>query len=101
MSSEEDIYEVGQVLKDRKKRGQVEYLVRWKNYEGEDSWEPASNLQHAGSLLQEYIKNKATSTRKSRRSSSRSRSRSRSRTRLPRKKAEKVGSRESTPLKKS
>lgn len=101
MSSEEDIYEVGEVLKDRKRRGQIEYLIRWKNFGvDEDSWEPASNLQEASALLQEYIKNKKT--RKSRRSSSRSRSRSRSRTRLTRKKGEKeLSSRESTPLKKS
>lgn len=91
---------VGEVLKDRKKRGQIEYLIRWKNFGAEeDSWEPASNLLNAGSILQEYIQNKAS--RKSRRSS-RSRSRSQSRTRALRKKAEKeVDSRESTPLKKS
>ena len=54
-------FQVGQVLKDRKKRGQIEYLIRWKNFGAEeDSWEPESNLKNAGSILQDYIKNKAT-----------------------------------------
>ncbi|CAI9719236.1 Hypothetical predicted protein [Octopus vulgaris] len=99
MSSEEDIYEIGAVLKDRKKRGQIEYLIRWKNFGAEeDSWEPASNLTSATPLLEEYKRNKST---RRRRSKSRSRSRSRTRTKLPVKKdigTPEKPSRESTPI---
>ncbi|GAB1600550.1 chromo domain-containing protein cec-1-like isoform X1 [Argonauta hians] len=90
---------IGAVLKDRKKRGQIEYLIRWKNFGAEeDSWEPVSNLSSALPLLEEYKKNKSASVQRRR---SRSRSRSRTRTKLPVKKdggTPEKPSRENTPI---
>jgi len=58
-SEEEEDYEVEKILKKRKhKKGKVEYLVKWKNFEdsSDNSWEVADNLQSAQDIIQEYEK---------------------------------------------
>ena len=43
--SEEENYEVEDIVNHRHKKGKVEYLIRWKNYNAEDdTWEPEANL---------------------------------------------------------
>jgi len=57
MSDEE--YEVEKVLEKRmKKGGQVEYLVKWKNYDDPDdnTWEPADNLKEAKHAIDKFEK---------------------------------------------
>ena len=55
MSDEE--YEVEKILEKRvKKGGQIEYLVKWKNYDDPDdnTWEPADNLKEAEDIIKKY-----------------------------------------------
>ena len=57
MSDEE--YEVEKILEKRvKKGGQIEYLVKWKNYDDPDdnTWEPADNLKEAEDIIKKYEK---------------------------------------------
>ena len=51
----EEEYEVDHI-RDSKMFGQtLKYLVRWTGYgEGEDTWEPAKNLEHAPEKVQEF-----------------------------------------------
>ena len=49
-------WEVEQILRVRRYRRQVQYLVRWKGFlEAHDSWEPAFNV-HADELVKEFYK---------------------------------------------
>ena len=49
-------WEVEQILRVRRYRRQVQYLVRWKGFsEAHNSWEPASNV-HADELIKEFYK---------------------------------------------
>ena len=49
-------WEVEQILRVRRYRHQVQYLVRWKGFsEAHDSWEPATNV-HTDELIQEFYK---------------------------------------------
>ena len=49
-------WEVEQILRVRRYRRQVQYLIRWKGFsEAHDSWEPASNV-HADKLIEEFYK---------------------------------------------
>jgi Chromo (CHRromatin Organisation MOdifier) domain len=51
----EEVYEVEQILKHRKRGRGYEYLVKWAGYPiTEASWEPKSNLTGATETLQEY-----------------------------------------------
>jgi Chromo (CHRromatin Organisation MOdifier) domain len=51
----EEVYEVEQILKQRKQGQGYEYLVKWAGYPiTEASWEPKSNLTGAMETLQEY-----------------------------------------------
>eukprot|EP00088_Acartia_fossae_P003203 TRINITY_DN11327_c0_g1_i1.p1 TRINITY_DN11327_c0_g1~~TRINITY_DN11327_c0_g1_i1.p1 ORF type:complete len:100 (+),score=43.31 TRINITY_DN11327_c0_g1_i1:83-382(+) len=57
MSDEE--YEVEKVLDKRVKKGnQVEYLVKWRNYDDPDdnTWEPADNLKEAKDAIDRFEK---------------------------------------------
>jgi hypothetical protein len=48
-------YEVEQIKAHRKRRGQTEYLVKWKGYdENENTWEPAKHLKNAPLILERY-----------------------------------------------
>ncbi|XP_060590216.1 chromodomain Y-like protein [Ruditapes philippinarum] len=78
MSGSEDNYEVDEILRERKSRKGLEYLVRWKNFgSSEDSWEPVKNLSGANQAIANFYA-KITSQKKTPKKKSRSRSRSRS-----------------------
>jgi hypothetical protein len=52
-SSQEDVYEVEAVVKARKKRKGMQYLIKWKGYdEADNSWEPAENVSEE--LIAQY-----------------------------------------------
>ena len=48
-------YEVESILNHRSRRGQMQYLVKWKGYpDHENSWLPETSLNNAQELLQNY-----------------------------------------------
>ena len=48
-------YEVSQILSDRVKYGNIEYLVRWKGYSmNESTWQPEDDLNNCDQLLKAY-----------------------------------------------
>lgn len=50
-------HEVQEILKSRKRRGHVQYLVRWKGYTREDdTWEPAGNLKKSPDAIKDFHK---------------------------------------------
>ena len=53
---DEDEYEVEEIVGKREKRGQVEYLVKWKGWEEEKdrTWEPLGNLKGSEKLIKKY-----------------------------------------------
>lgn len=54
----ENEFEVEAILNHRGRKGQRQFLIRWKNYSSDDnSWEPESNL-NCSDILQEYKKSK-------------------------------------------
>jgi hypothetical protein len=55
IEDEEEVYEVEQILKHRRRGRGYEYLIKWARYPiTEASWEPKSNLSGAAEILQEY-----------------------------------------------
>lgn len=52
-------YEVEEIKTHRKdSKGRITYLVSWKGYEDHDmTWEPASNLENAKEVVENYWKN--------------------------------------------
>ena len=48
-------YEVEAILNHRKRRGKVQYLVKWKGYaDHENSWVTEKDLENAKEVLQQY-----------------------------------------------
>ncbi|XP_012941238.1 chromo domain-containing protein cec-1 [Aplysia californica] len=84
-SDDEKLFEVDSILEQRKRKGVLEYLVRWKDADaGEDtSWEPADSIiADCAQAVKSFLKAKSAKRSSSRsRKSSRSRSRSSSRSR--------------------
>lgn len=74
---------VDKILQQRKRKGVIEYLVRWQGYGAEnDSWEPGKNLKDCAAKIKAFNENEnanATPKKRGRKSTSRSRSRSRGR----------------------
>ena len=58
MSDDEEVdFEVEKILEKRlTKKGKIEYLVKWKNFEdpSETSWEPAANLRAVQDIVEKY-----------------------------------------------
>ena len=60
--SDEENYEVEDIVNHRHKKGKVEYLIRWKGYtEKDDTWEPEENLDCPDKIT---AYNKKVTTRK-------------------------------------
>jgi hypothetical protein len=55
----EDVYEVEKILEKRGKGKKVEYLVKWKNYDGpnDNTWEPANSLDGATDIVINFEEN--------------------------------------------
>ncbi|GAB7357806.1 hypothetical protein MBLNU459_g0793t2 [Dothideomycetes sp. NU459] len=54
-STGEEVWEVEEILADRTRKGQKEYLLRWAGYDSSwDSWAPASDFEDMGQLLTAY-----------------------------------------------
>ena len=57
MIDDQKEYEVDLILDKRKRRGKVEYLVKWVGYELHDAtWEPVENLKNASETIHDYEK---------------------------------------------
>ena len=56
MSDEE--YEVEKILDKRQRKGGIEYLVKWKNFDDPDdnTWEPSDNLADAEAKIKQFEK---------------------------------------------
>ena len=59
MQEDEQDYEVERILEKKTgKKGKVEYLVKWKNFDdpADNTWEPAANLEVAQDLIEKFEK---------------------------------------------
>lgn len=55
-SASDDRYTVDAVIDQRVVRGRKEYLVRWTGYDGEDSWQPADQMEEdAPNAVKEFL----------------------------------------------
>merc|ERR1712173_361558 len=54
--AKEEVYEVENILEKRMKGKNVEYLVKWKNYDkpSDNTWEPASSLDGALDIITKF-----------------------------------------------
>jgi len=50
---EDDEYEVEKILDKRRKKGIIQYLVKWLGYD-ETTWEPEENLENCRKLVEEF-----------------------------------------------
>jgi hypothetical protein len=50
----EEEYEVEQVLDSQMYHKKLQYLVSWKGYPGQDSWEPEANLANSKDLVVKF-----------------------------------------------
>ena len=57
-NEEEEAFEVEKILEKRVIKKKVEYLIKWKNYNGpdDDTWEPADILEGAGDIIKKFEK---------------------------------------------
>jgi Chromo (CHRromatin Organisation MOdifier) domain len=61
----EEEYEVDHIRDSRVFGRTLKYLIQWKGYrEGEDTWEPATNLSHAPDLVRDFHSNNPGAPRK-------------------------------------
>ncbi|XP_031826967.1 suppressor of variegation 3-9 isoform X2 [Nomia melanderi] len=58
-SSENDLWEVEQILGKKQQGDQLLYLIKWKNWGNEyNTWEPESNLINCSDMLEEFKRNR-------------------------------------------
>nr|KAG5712176.1 hypothetical protein BaRGS_014526 [Batillaria attramentaria] len=49
------VQQVDQILEQRKRKGKLEYLIRWQGFgEENDTWEPASSVSHLSKVLKAF-----------------------------------------------
>jgi hypothetical protein len=51
---EQEICTATKIIGKRRTRLGFEYLTQWKEYPGDDTWEPAQNLSNVKDLIDEY-----------------------------------------------
>ena len=55
--------QVDKILQQRKRKGVLEYLVRWRGYGAEnDSWEPGKNLKDCAEKIKAFNDNEKANT---------------------------------------
>lgn len=54
MSTSESEYEVDEIIAKRVVNGVPEYKVKWRGYEGQNTWEPATNLSNVRNLIDAF-----------------------------------------------
>jgi len=71
MEDQEEVFEVERIEHIRTRKGQKEYLIKWKGYgESENSWEPASSFEEGlDSALAKYLQRRESEQRRKSRSS--------------------------------
>ena len=56
---EQQEFEVEEVLDRRQEKGQLYYLIKWKNFDSSaNSWEPINNLIHCREIIKEFEQRK-------------------------------------------
>ena len=53
-SNKNDYYTVDEIINRRKVNGKYEYLIKWKGYAVQNTWEPFQNLQSIKDVIKEY-----------------------------------------------
>lgn len=61
---EEEEWEVEEILEERIMKGEKEYLIRWKGFEGEDTWEKADQVNCPDLIAKFQRKQRNTPTKK-------------------------------------
>lgn len=55
-SDSEGEFNVEEILNKRIRNGKPEYLIKWDGFEGQNTWEPLSNLKYVINMVQEFDK---------------------------------------------
>merc|ERR1711874_541850 len=65
MSGDEEEYEVEKIIEKRLRKGKVEYLVKWKNWNdpGDNTWEPIAHLD-CDDIISKFEKENPTEKKK-------------------------------------